>query len=242
MSSRGLLRSVAPAVLLGLLGFVLTLDLHAQDTASAGQASRNAELTQILASRQSRTNDLEARLAGLRARLTSAALRAGGATLARLRALDERLRIAAGTIAVRGPALIVRLADSADRNRSLNSADTRIQDVDVQGVVNALWDLGAEAIAVNGERVISSTSIRNAGGAVLVNYRVITSPYAITAIGDTAAMRAGFVRTEVAKRFRAWEQIYGLGFDVTTSPDVEVPAFTGAVRTKEARVQRTKGD
>ena len=72
---------------------------------------------------------------------------------------------------------------------------------------------------------------------MLVNFRVLTSPYIIGAVGDPAAMRPAFERSDIAKRFRAWEQIYGLGFAVEQASAIQIPAFAGSLHFRYARVQ-----
>ena len=121
-----------------------------------------------------------------------------------------------------------------------NQSDSRIQDVDLQEVVNALWNAGAEAISINGQRLVATSAIRNAGNAVLVNFRVLTSPYDVAAIGDRSAMETSFEATDIARRFKTWEQVYGLGFSVEHPSTVQVPAYTGSVRFRYAQVQQAR--
>jgi uncharacterized protein YlxW (UPF0749 family) len=228
---------VAPALIVGLLAFLLTVDLRTQNTASQLTESRRAQLASIVAERQKRTADLEAELSGLRAQVS--ALSSGGS--GQLRALrDETDRIAAlsGTTGVSGPGLVVELTDSPDAGQSTGTNDSRIQDVDVQAVVNVLWSAGAEAIAVNGQRLVGTTAIRNAGGAVLVNFRVLTSPYRISAVGDPSILSRTLAASDIARRFRAWEQIYGLGFSSSTQRSIELPAYAGTLTFRYARPVR----
>jgi uncharacterized protein YlxW (UPF0749 family) len=233
-------RAIAPAVVVGVLAFLLTVDLRTQDTASKISESRRSQLAAIVAERQQRTAVLEARLTQLRAQVASLAAAAGSTTLQELQSATDRIGAASGTTALTGPGIVVRLTDASGGDQSTNPADSKIQDVDIQAVVNALWGAGAEAIAVNGQRLVSTSAIRNAGGAVLVNFRVLTSPYLINAVGDPATMRASFERSAVAKRFRAWQQIYGLGFSIEQPSVIEIPAFAGSLRFRYARVQQPR--
>jgi len=231
-------RAIAPALVVGMLAFLLTVDLRTQDTASKITEGRRSELAAIVAERQQRTAALEARLAQLRGQVASLAASAGSTTLQELQSATDRIGAASGTTAVAGPGIVVRLADSTSGDQSANPSDTKIQDVDIQAVVNALWSAGAEAIAVNGQRLVSTSAIRNAGGAVLVNFRVLTSPYLVSAVGDPAAMRSAFEGSDIAKRFRAWEQVYGLGFSVEQPSTIHLPAFAGSLNFRYARIQQ----
>jgi len=183
-------RAIAPALVVGLLAFLLTVDLNTQNSASKINATRRSELAAIVAERQKSTAALESRLAQLRAQVAAIAASAGSATLRNLQGTMAGIEAASGSTAVSGPGIVVRLADAASTDQSVNQQDSRIQDVDLQEVVNALWDAGAEAVAINGQRLVSTSAIRNAGSAVLVNFRVLTSPYLVDAIGDPSAMRA----------------------------------------------------
>jgi uncharacterized protein YlxW (UPF0749 family) len=233
-------RAIAPALVVGLLAFLLTVDLRAQDTAAKITEGRRSQLAAIVAERQQRTAALEARLAQLRAQVAALAATTGSTTLQELQSAANRIGAASGTTALTGPGMVVRLADASAGDQTANPADGKIQDVDIQAVVNTLWSAGAEAIAVNGQRLVSTSAIRNAGGAVLVNFRVLTSPYLISAVGDPDAMRPSFERSDIAKRFHAWEQIYGLGFSVEQPSSIQIPAFAGSLQFRYARVQQPR--
>ena len=83
---------------------------------------------------------------------------------------------------------MVRLADAPapidpTTGRVSGGDVSRVLDVDLQSVVNGLWAGGAEAVAVNGQRLTALTTIRAAGSAILVDFRPVTSPYEVSAIG-----------------------------------------------------------
>ena len=187
----------------------------------------------MIAERQRHTADLENRLSDLRAQADERAARDGSSHLRELQAAADRIVGTSGTVAVSGPGVLVSLTDAPDADPG--SSDNRIQDIDVQAVVNELWAAGAEAIAINGQRLVTSTAIRNAGGAVLVNFRVLTSPYRIQAVGNADALRKALESSEIARRFRDWRDIYGLGFTISRENDLQVPAFAGTLRYRYAK-------
>jgi len=126
-----------------------------------------------------------------------------------------------------GPGLVVRLSDSIRKPGSTEEASAfRVHDVDVQLVVNALFAAGAEAVAVNGNRLVSTTPIRAAGQTIVVNFRPLSSPYEVKAIG---ARLADFQASDIVSRFHRWRDLFGLGFRVQQESKVVVPAFTGRV-------------
>lgn len=204
---------------------------EARDAERASRPQRE-RLARLLAQRQQQASALESRLAGLRADLDR--LSRGGVQLDRLRDDTRRLDRLAGRAPVAGPGITVVLTDGELAGTEEDDADYRIQDIDLQLVVNALWAAGAEALAVNSERVVSTTAIRSAGGAVLVNFRVLTSPYRIVAIGNASRLSSSFQGSEIASQLRKWSDIYGLGVTVKRESSLRVSAYDGAVRFRYA--------
>jgi uncharacterized protein YlxW (UPF0749 family) len=131
----------------------------------------------------------------------------------------------AGTTALKGPAVVVRLSDS-NRTPDVPTADTsayKIHDVDLQLVVNALFGAGAEAVAVNNNRIVATTPIRAAGSTIVVNFRPLTPPYRVVGIG---ADESRFDDSDIARRFHRWTKLFGLGFSTGHTERATVPAFT----------------
>jgi uncharacterized protein YlxW (UPF0749 family) len=115
----------------------------------------------------------------------------------------------------------------------------RIHDADLQLVVNGLFGAGAEAVAINGNRVVVTTPIRAAGDTIVVNFRPVSPPYVVTAIG---ADQRQFDGTEIASRFRRWTGLFGLGFSIRRVDDVVVPAYAGRVQITTASPVPAGGD
>jgi uncharacterized protein YlxW (UPF0749 family) len=123
--------------------------------------------------------------------------------------------------------VVVTLAPSDRQPPSAEEAGAyQIHDSDLQLVVNALWASGAEAVAVNDSRLVATTPIRSAGATIVVNFRPLSPPFTVTAIG---ADRMAFEASDIAKRFHRWTSLFGLGFGVREAKLVKVPAFTGRV-------------
>ena len=105
--------------------------------------------------------------------------------------LNEQLqeaKVFAGLTEVEGPGLLVTLRDSAKAPQAFVQEQI-IHDGDVLRVVNELWNAGAEAIAVNGHRVVTDTSVRCVGSTILVNNTPVASPVEIRALGDASTMQ-----------------------------------------------------
>ena len=150
----------------------------------------------------------------------------GHATSAHLTALEQL----SGEVPVHGPGLVVTLDDAKDAaatsatDRGGQLGNGRIYDRDVQDVANALWAAGAEAISINDQRLVAGTAIRSAGEAVLVDFRPLSPPYVLRAIGDVDGMDPAFGDSATARRFTTWTSLYGLGFQVRRAADLRLAA------------------
>lgn len=216
-----------PAVLL-VLGFVTAAALAQELVREEELPGRTGELVELIRRRQGHIGELSAEVRDLSRRLSDIQGAAGRESeqLRDLAAEIGRLRGPAGLEGLRGPGVVVELADSSEVATTRGElTDFRIQDVDLQLVVNALWTAGAEAVSINGRRVSSTTAIREAGDAVLVNFTAVSSPYRVSAIGDPDALRRGIAESGIAERFEAWIEIYGLGYSLRAADDLTVPGL-----------------
>ena len=149
----------------------------------------------------------------------------------------DRLSLEGAGSRVSGPGVTVTVTDpGVGRNLSdaskqrVSGSQQIILDRDLQLVVNSLWASGAEAIAVGDVRIGPNVTIRQAGGAILVDNKPISSPYALQAIGPPHALRDAFDRSPGLYRLRLLEASYGVGVRVDghNSADLTLPA--GSVR------------
>ncbi|WP_018502387.1 DUF881 domain-containing protein [Parafrankia discariae] len=156
--------------------------------------------------------------------------------------LDRRAALAAqvGLTALRGPAVTVELDDAPreSRGRSLPPGvpppgpnDLVVHQQDVQAVVNALWAGGAEAMAIMDHRVTPRTAVRCVGNTLLLEGQVYSPPFRISAIGDPDLLRAALDTDPGVLLYREYVDAYGLGYQVTSGPDVVLPAYTGSLLT-----------
>ena len=157
------------------------------------------------------------------AKLRDTAL-AGSTTGTALAAQVHAEELAAGAVAVSGPGVRVTLDDAPQKS---GAARNRVLDRDLQATVNALWAAGAEAIAINGERLSAQSAIRQAGDAVLVDFSPLTPPYQVDAIGDPVPVETAFASSRAASRLRSYTQLYGLRFDYSRQSTLRLPAAAG---------------
>jgi uncharacterized protein YlxW (UPF0749 family) len=229
---------LALAVVLSIFGFLVAAGFVQEGLREEAEPARVAELERLIEGRRGVIDELANDVATLSRRVERLHGRAAGSSQeaqAALRQVDSLAGLA-GLAGVEGPGVIVELADSPDVPRTrAEETDFRIQDTDLQLVVNALWRAGAEAIAVNGTRILSTTAIRAAGSAILINYRGVASPYRVAAVGSPDQLFAGVAGSEIAQQFGVWRQIYGLGFGLETADTLTLPAFRGLSGLRWAR-------
>jgi uncharacterized protein YlxW (UPF0749 family) len=139
-----------------------------------------------------------------------------------LRSVRSRVRdleVAAGYAAVRGPGVRVRVdnAESAD-------VTEEVRDEDIATLVDGLWEAGAEAIAINGQRLNALGGIRNTGRAIHVNGRPVTAPYTVLAIGDTATLQGNLLATSQGNTWFTLVNSLGFEFEMSNVEDLRLPA------------------
>jgi uncharacterized protein YlxW (UPF0749 family) len=105
------------------------------------------------------------------------------------------------------------------------STEAQVRDSDLQLATNALWAAGAEAISVNGQRLTATSTIRQAGEAILVDFRPVTTPYEVIAIGpDDLAKK--FRDSYAGRFFKQLVDRYGMSFDAADAKNVTLDAAT----------------
>lgn len=157
---------------------------------------------------QDRVADLQTSVAAL---VTSAS-RLGGEA--------DMLGVASGETAVHGPGVVVTADNAGD---AVPGAGGIILDTDLQALVNGLWAAGAEAIAINGHRLSTMTAIRFAGQAITVDYRSLTPPYIVAAIGDPNTLPARFLETAGGQVWLGLRANFGIRFRTRTAERLELP-------------------
>jgi uncharacterized protein YlxW (UPF0749 family) len=145
----------------------------------------------------------------------------------------SRLELAAGTIPVTGPGLVLTIDDAAaladpknpdvDQRTATGPDQGKVIARDLQIIVNGLWQAGAEAISVNGHRLTARAAIRFAGAAILVDYRPLVRPYAITAIGDPVRLGVEFAGNDGGSYLQSLKVNYKIRADILEREAVVVP-------------------
>ncbi|NYJ03615.1 uncharacterized protein YlxW (UPF0749 family) [Nocardioides thalensis] len=161
----------------------------------------------------------------------------------------ERLHDPAGLTPRTGPGLSITLSDAPDdlfedaRDAGASGDVLRryvVHQQDIQAVVNSLWRAGAEAVVIEGQRVVSTTGIKCEGNAVQLQGVPYPEPYDIEAVGDPTALLSALDSDPIVAGYRAdaADPEIAIGWDVETEQQVEAPAFEGLVDIRYAEPLR----
>jgi uncharacterized protein YlxW (UPF0749 family) len=214
--------------------------------ANGGQLrGTRSDLGDLIRAEQQRADDLTRRVDGLRAEVEAATDKAG-ADDRRVGAEQRRaqgLELAAGTAPVVGPSVTVTLADaprSADRvlPEGTSPDDVVVHQQDVQGVVNALWAGGAEAMQIMDQRVITTSAVRCVGNTLILQGRVYSPPYDITVIGDPERLRQTLDTSAGVSLYRYYAETFGLVYQTQDLTRVRLPGYDGSLDLLHAQSPR----
>lgn len=212
-----------------VLGFVVAVAVTDLRRDAAGDDDPRALLEQEVRESRGEIDVLEAQQETLEGQIADAQAVVLDSTDA---AASERLHAyeAAGAGSARtGPGVVLTVEDSAPLPAGpgvTEGAVNRVTDGDLQIAVNGLWAAGAEAIAVNGQRLSTTSAIRTAGSAVLVDFRPLSPPYEITALGDPEELRTGVDAGETGDYLSGISTRFGIRVSWDGAQELTVPAGT----------------
>lgn len=228
MQNRGELAVMAVCV---VVGFLLAAQLRGVQLAGAADATNASRLETL----QSLYNDVVEERDGLTEQvgqlqseleLYRQQAASGDEGSEALKTELEQMEITAGLTDVEGPGVTVVLEDSTQANVTGDEADYLIHDNDLLSVINELRSAGAEAISLNGERILATSEVRCTGAVVTVNGRRYAAPYVIFAIGDPDTLYSALtMRNGVVDILSQW----GITVRVTASDQLLIPAYSGTV-------------
>lgn len=221
-----------------VLGFLIAAQLGAEGPRVRYTTQERTPLLETATELQAQQDELKNRILVLREAIGGVEGQStGSADLVRqLNAELEAARIAAGLIPLTGTGMVLQLDDSqAPVPPGASDADYLVGSRDIRSVVEELWIAGAEAIAVNGERVTPSTAIIDIGTSLLVNSAYLAPPYQVTAIGpgdlyDRLSRSDGFIDF-----VRSRAEAYGIRLSFAEPETVDMPAFAGTVTLRYSR-------
>ena len=224
---------VTLSIALLVLGFLVAAQIAGEGPRIRYSTEERSPLIETALGLQSQQESLKAQIVAIRARIGALEAQDPGAaeSLKKLYADLEAARLSAGLVAVSGHGLAFRLEDGSQAG----GIDALVTARDVRTLVEELWLAGAQAISVNGERVVASTAILDIGGSILVNSAYVSPVYTVSAIGpadlyDRLRAAVGFVQFVQGR-----VEPSGLRLSVAQLDSVEIPAFAGTVNLRNAR-------
>lgn len=210
--------SLVAVAVLGVLGAVVAAQTDRE--AEVNELSR-AALIQQIESKRDEVRGLQAQVAELSGSNQSVAA-ASTRTQGQLEDLEARVRraeLVTGFSAVHGPGVRITVD-----NRPGVDVDSEIRDEDLAILVDGLWEAGAEAIAINDQRLNLLGGIRNTNRAVHVNGRPVNAPYVVSVIGDNRTLQARLLQSSEGQEWFAL--VNGLDFVYTAEnvDDIRLPS------------------
>ncbi|MYT39384.1 DUF881 domain-containing protein [Streptomyces sp. ZEA17I] len=222
------------AAVFALAGLIFVTSANTAKGTNLRSDSSLLKLSDLIRERSENNAGLNDAVAAARADVDALAQRDDGSTEAedaKLKALEK----AAGTTKITGDAVSVTLND-APPDATANPGypepqpnDLVIHQQDLQAVVNALWQGGARGIQVMDQRLISTSAVRCVGNTLILQGRVYSPPYKVTAVGDPGRLRKALDNSTAIQNYQLYVKAYGLGWKVEQDDAVTLPGYSGTV-------------
>ena len=227
--------------LVGLLsGALFVISAHSSEGTDL-RPGRFTDLASMVRYDATRVDALRSRVSDLHGQV---ALLSGSIGNKQVRAVNRRaaaMKGPAGLLPQVGPGVTVTLSD-APQETSASSPDNPnlllVHQQDIQAVVNAMWKGGAQAITIQGQRVVSTTGIRCIGNSVQLQGVPYSQPYVISAVGDPAALTDAIARDSYLQVYRvdAADPDIAVGWDEQVEDKITAPAYDGLLGLSYAQV------
>jgi len=236
-------QSTLGLALLGL-GFLVAAQLASEGPRVRYTSQERTPLIETATELQSQQDTLKVGILDLRKKIQEAEQSGqGSAALVKdLNALLQEARIAAGLIPLTGTGIVLQVEDSLEPVApDSNEADYLVGARDIRTLVEELWAAGAQAVAVNGERITPTTSVIDIGSSILVNSAYLLPAYQITALGADDLYARLSASPGFVDFIRARAEAYGIRVAFAEPDSVDIPAFAGTVTLRYARPETTPG-
>lgn len=226
-----------PVVFVAAGGLLVASQINAGGTDL--RPGRYDDLADLAKEQSTRLQDLRTEAGGLNKEIQGLTEGVDDTGLRKAQVRIDRLEGPAGLTAVHGPGLTVTLDDAPKAIRdSVSEEDEEaviVHQQDIQAVANALWAGGAEAMTIQGQRVVSTTGIKCVGNTVILHGIPYSPPYVVSAIGDEGSLRRSLDDSGYVQAYLQDVGVYQLGWDVEEDDDLEVPAYEGPMEMRYAR-------
>ncbi|CAM4355596.1 hypothetical protein MB901379_00028 [Mycobacterium basiliense] len=218
-----------------LLAGLLLAATHGVSGGAEIRRSDAPRLVDLVRQSQSSVSRLSAQRDALTKRIDATHGRSSDMALAAMLRRISELAGEADMNPIHGPGLMVTLNDAQrDGNgrfpRDASPDDLVVHQQDIDGVLNAMWSAGAEAIQMQDQRIIATSVVRCVGNTLLLNGRTYSPPYTISAIGDATAMQAALAEAPPVILYKQYVVRFGLGYREEVKTDLQLEGHSEPVR------------
>ena len=222
---------VATPVIVLLSGVLFAVSAEQSDGLDL-RGGRLTDLASVVRAERDEAGDLTAEAASLNAEVEALSTRLGDRSVSRVQEEIATLVDPAGLTEKTGPAVQVTLDDASVEARTSYEGepnDLVVHQQDIQAVANAMWNAGADAVTIQGQRLISTTGIKCEGNQVTLHGLPYSPPYVIVGIGDPARMQAELTSDPILATYRDYTTIAGGGvsWDMVEVERATAQPYTG---------------
>lgn len=213
--------------------------VHMNTTIATPEKLRVDELQTQLTSEKEKNADLAIQLAELQQSLETYRNESASSDQVnnRMKAELDKANTLSGLTDLKGSGVIVTLSDSTASDPGGNYEQYIIHDGDLRMVLTELLGAGAEAVSVNGQRIIGTSAVRCVGNTIMINDVKIAAPFEITAIGEPSTLEAALmIKGGVVDYLKSWS----IGLNIKKQDEVKVPRYSGIVNFKYAEAVTDK--
>ena len=222
---------VATPVVVLLIGGLFAVSAEQSDGFDL-RGGRLTDLASVVRAERDEAGELTARAAALNDEVEALSTELGDRSVARAQDEIATLVDPAGLTEKSGTAVQVTLDDAPEEARLAYDGDPNdlvVHQQDIQAVANAMWNAGAEAVTIQGQRLISTTGIKCEGNQVTLHGIPYSPPYVIVGIGDQAAMESELTTDPILATYRDYTLVPGGGvsWDMARLDSAVAPAYDG---------------
>ncbi|HQR26801.1 MAG TPA: DUF881 domain-containing protein [Nocardioides sp.] len=233
---------LATPVAFGLCGVLFVASAHNSDGTDL-RPERYTDLASLVSNEARQVKSLHSQVRDLNREVEELAGSVKGEDVSALQQKGDALRGPAGLTPVTGPGVTVTLSDAPEEVINSSTGNLNLLVVhqqDIQAVVNAMWRGGAEAVTVQGQRIVSTTGIKCEGNAVQLDGVPYAQPYVIAGIGDQAALLQAIDDDPYLAVYReqANQPTIAVGWEIETPSSITAPGYSGLTNLSHASVIR----
>lgn len=227
---RGAWRLGTPVVVL-LCGALFVVSAHNSGGTDL-RPGRYTDLASLVKDESDQYDALRQQVSDLNSQVQALSAGMSDKDVDRLHRKIDRLEDPAGMRPRSGPGLTITLSDAPEDVINSTTGNVNlllVHQQDIQAVVNALWNGGATAVTVEGQRIVSTTGIKCEGNAVQLQGVPYPQPYTIQAVGDQGALLTAIEEDPYLQTYReqAADPAISVGWDLQLEPLVTAPAYDG---------------